>query len=253
MRILIFLASLLFIISLPACNKDDDNNPSGARLLDHYTTTAYPDTYHFDYNGSDQIIKTEYEEARTNIDISGNQLHFTEYRKSESHEVSNATYTLNAQGNIISGHGSYSYNQSSPYTADITYVYDNAGNLVSRTYVRSDGMTYAYLNTWTNGDITSIAWTLNNNPYLVLYYEYDLNLENKLKLDEENFEAAVNSFVGNANQHLPKRRYTIFANDPTIVQEYTYAYSLDSEGFPDTLTIDGVSTVYHDVVTYHYK
>src|SRR6187200_238823 len=123
MRILIFLASLLFIISLPACNKDDDNNPSGARLLDHYTTTAYPDTYHFDYNGSDQIIKTEYEEARTNIDISGNQLHFTEYRKLESREVSNATYTLNAQGNIISGHGSYSYNQSSPYTADITYVY----------------------------------------------------------------------------------------------------------------------------------
>jgi YD repeat-containing protein len=252
MRILFFLASLLFIFTSPACNKDDDNNPSGARLLDHYSTTLYPDTYSFDYNGSDQIVKTENEEDRTNIDISGNQLHFTEYRKQESREVANATFTLNAQGNIISGHGSFSYNQSSPYTADITYVYDGAGNLVSRTYVRSDSMTYAYLYTWANGDVTEIAWTLNNNPYLIQYYEYDLSLEDKLKLDEEKFQAAVNSFVGNANQHLPKRRYTIFANDPTIVQDYTFTYSLDSEGFPDILTVDGVSAVYHDVVTYHY-
>jgi len=254
MRILFFLASLLFIISFPACNKDDDNNPNPTlKLLDYYTLTNYPDTVSFEYNSSGQLNREESTEEIHTLTINGNQLHYTEYRKDETRTVADATFTLNAAGNIASGHGDFSYNQAGIYSADFTFTYDNAGNLIKRTDARNNGMTYSYDYVWTNGDITSIRWNLNDTLYLTISLSYDLNLEDKLQLDENTFFMAMNDFVGNHNKHLRTHSNTVFAPGSIIEQRYDFGFTVDSDGFPLIQTVTSLDNPYSDVLHYFYK
>ncbi len=152
MKNLFCLIALISTLYLIACNKDD-NNPTGkTKQVTGYTTSQYKDTVSFNYNAAGQIIRVEDTYEIFMYDVSGNQLHYTDYRKSVSHLVADATFTLDASGKIISGQGSFSY--GTPFTAQFTFTYDAAGNLITRTDDRSDGMMNTYEYTWTNGDIT---------------------------------------------------------------------------------------------------
>lgn len=253
MKPLFFLTAILLISSFPACNKDDNNNPNGTKLLDNYTQELYPDTISFDYNADNQIIKEEDNEEINTIVRNGNELHYTEYRKTESRTTADATFTLNAAGNIVSGHGDFSYSPTSPYASDFTFAYDNAGHMTNRTDARDNGMTYSYDFGWTNGDITTVAWNLNGNLYLTITTSYDLNKTDKLKIDGNQFLMQMNSFVGNHNQHLPMHSFTVFAPGTTVVQQYDFAFSLDADGYPETQTVTGLDNPYSDVLHYHYK
>jgi len=253
MKPLFFLSALLFIFSLPACNKDDNNNPNGIKLLDYYTEELYPNTTSFTYNSDNQIIKTEDNEETNTLVINGNQLHYTEYRKSESRTTADATFTLNAAGNIASGHGNFEYALGSPFSADFTFTYDNAGNLTKRTDVRSDGMTNSYELGWTNGDNTSVRWIYHDSLYLTITTSYDLSKPDKLKIGSNYFLMQMNSFVGNHNQHLPNHSFTVFAPGTTKVQQYDFSFSLDGDGYPVTQNINNLDGIYSDVYHYHYK
>jgi hypothetical protein len=248
-----FLAALISVLYFSACNKDNDNPTGNTKQLTGYTGTQYADTVSYDYNSNGQIIGFENNYERYSLDITGSQVHFLDIRKEGSRTVADATFTLNGQGNIISGQGSFSYNIGGEYTSQFTFTYDSAGNLINSTDVRSDGNTRTYELAWTNGDITSRKWIQNGSLYFTQYYEYDTSLEDKNKVEWLKFLSPTNSFMGNSNKHLIKRYYAIFAPGSTVVQETTYAYNLDADGYPKTMTVTGITTPGTDVVTYHYQ
>ncbi len=250
MKKLFCLIALISTLYLIACNKDD-NNPTGkTKQVTGYTTSQYKDTVSFNYNSAGQIIRVQDVEAVFTYDISGNQLHYTEDRKIGG-LVGDATFTLDASGKIVSGHGSFSY--STPFTSQFTFTYDGSGNLTNRTDVRSDGNTWSYDYIWTNGDITSEKWNQNGSLYFTEFYEYDSNLADKNKLDGLKFLNTTNSFLGNSNQHLLKRTYSNFAPGTTTVQEATFAFSLDADGYPKNSTITYITTPGTDIVVYYYQ
>jgi hypothetical protein len=253
MRSYFFPAILLFISAFLACNKDDNNNSNQLKLLDYTTSDYYPDTSFYRYNNNNQIIGFEAYGDSSYITINGNQLHFTEYRKTESRTTAFATFTLNAEGNVISGLGSFSYDLSSPYTAIFSFTYDAEGHMTNKTEARSDGMTYSYDFGWTNGDLTTITWNFNGNLYLTNYLSYDVNSGNKLKIDNATFFIPVNDFTGKGSAHLIKGEYSIFAPGTTIDNMLDFTYTLDADGYPLTETVDEVSPAYHEVTTYHYQ
>jgi len=256
MKAYLFSTCLTVLFFLTACNKDDDNhNPVGiTKFLSHYTTTLFPDTVNIDYNSQDQIIHTESSEDRTTIDISGSQLHYVDFRKTENREVANATFTMNGGGNVISGQGSFSYVANAPYTSQFTFTYDGQGNLIKRIDARSNGITWTYEYTWTNGDLTKVKWINGDFLYLTQFIEYDTNKEDKNKLDGYKFLTITNSFFGNSSQHLRKRIYDNFDPGSTIVHEYAFSYILDTDGYPVTETIRGISNQNDtDILNYHYQ
>jgi|WetSurMetagenome_2_1015567.scaffolds.fasta_scaffold115769_2 hypothetical protein len=253
MKPLYFLATLPFIFSLPACNKDDNNNPNGTKLLDFYTEELNPNTTTFTYNSEKQIVKEENSEEINTIDIIGNKLHYTEYRKTESRTTADATFNLNAAGNIESGHGTFSYSATSPYTSEMGFTYDSEGNLIHRADARSDGMIYTYDYAWTNGDITTVTWNVNGSPYLTITQSYDLNKMDKLKISSIQFLMQMNAFVGNVNQHLIKHAYTVYAPGTTVDQRIDFSWTLDADGYPTTQNITFLDASSSDVVRYYYK
>ncbi len=252
MRPLLLLAMLFLLYSLPSCNKDDNNNPNAIKELAFSTSSKNSDTTSYAYNSTGQLIKFEDKEDRDSVGINGNQLHYTEYRKTESRTTADATFNLNAQGNVISGHGNFSYSIAAPYTTDFTFTYDSAGHMTNRTDARNDGMTYSYDFIWTNEDMTSIIWKLNGNLYLTVAMDYDLNLLDKMGIGGAQFTMPMNSFIGITNQHLEKHQYTIFAPGPNIQDEYNYIYALDGDGYPSTLMITGIGNPFSDLITYYY-
>lgn len=249
-----FLTTLTALLFLAACKKDKTVDPiDKTKLLKSITSSRYNDTTSFAYNSSGQMIQTEGSEDRSTISVSGNQLHFVEFRKTENRETANATFTLNAQGNVVSGQGSFSYNLSAPYTAQYAFAYDGAGNLISRTETRNNGDVWLREFTWTNGDITTIKWIFNGALYLTINMEYYTDKEDKIQLDWDKFLTGTNSFFGNSNQHLIKHTETIFAPGSTVTQEYEFAYNLDTDGYPSTATVTGITSPSTNILTYYYQ
>jgi len=254
MKTYLFPVALIPLLFFTACNKDDDNSGGDTtKLLSYYTESMYPDTVSFGYNTNDEIILVEGNEDRQTIDINGNQLHYIEFRKTENREVANATFTMNSEGNVVSGQGSFSYSIGSPYTSQFTFTYDSQGNLVNRTDTRSDGHTVAYQFTWANGDLVKNEWIYNDTLYFTQYYEFNTNVEDKIELDWNKFLMGTNSFFGNNTKHLVQHSYDVYAPGSTIVHEYNITFNLDSDGYPITSTYTGISTPSTNVITYHYQ
>ncbi len=253
MKALLFFAAIVCLSYLSACNKDDNNQNNGTKLLISYTSSLYLDTINYSYNSSNELIQTEDLEDRSTITINGNQLHYIEYRKTESRQVADATFTLDAAGNVVTGQGSFSYSISSPYTTQFTFTYDASGNMINRTDARSGGMTYSYDFTWSNGDMVSQIWKLNGALYATNNFIYYTDKDDKNQINGYNFLSATNSFTGNSSRHLFKNISTIFAPGTTVTDEYGYAYTLDADGYPTTATITGITIPSTDIAVYHYQ
>lgn len=253
MKTYLFFSVLVLVLFFSACNKDDDNPGGKTKLLDYYNSTSFPDTTRFDYDASKRLIQTDDGGSLRTIQLNGNQLHYIDFRTSENREVANATYTLNAEGNVISGQGSFSYNIGGSYTSNFTFLYDGTGNLITKTDTRSNGESRRYEYTWTNGDMTKLKWIFADTLYFTQFFEYDTNLDDKIKIDWYKFATATNSFFGNSNQHLRNHTYDIFAPGSTIVHENEFTYTFDSEGYPVTSTGTGITNPGTETTSYHYQ
>lgn len=251
-RISAFLALIPFL-TLLSCNKDDDANPSGKKTLDFIQYTTYPDSAYYDFNSMGQIIREEASESRSTVTINGDQLHLVEYRKTESRNVADITYHLNAAGNVESGTGSISYIQSEPYTSAYSFEYNSDGYMTRRTDTRSNGDTWSFNYYWTNGDLTKMEWVYQGALYVTFYYEYDTSLEDKLQLDYNKLPIGNTSWTGKSSKHLPVRNYRIWAPGTDITGDYHYDYTLDSDGYIASYVVTDDPLTYTDTIIYHYK
>jgi len=251
MKPLIFLSALLFIFTLSACNKDDNNN--GHPNLDYSVSDLTNDTLFFDYDNHGDLNVFEDSGDSTYYTINGNLLHFINYKKSEKRTIADATFTLNSDGNIISGHGNFSYTLANPFSSDYTFTYDNAGNLTNINEVRSDGSYYEDAFVWINGDIIYINYINNGSTYYTRTLTYDLTKEDKIKINKESFLMPMNSHIGNMSRHLEQHEYSIYPPNTMGQYIYDFTYTLDQDGFPTLLSIFETDNSSTEVITYHYK
>lgn len=255
MKSALLIAGVIAIALNTGCKKNetDPNDGGTTKLLQKYTSTQYHDTISFGYNTIGQMIRSEGSEDRSTFEFTGNQLTYKEFRKTENRTTATATFNVNAQGNVVSGQGTFSYNLNAPYTAQFTFEYDGSGNLIKRTDARSDGNTWSYEFTWTNGDITTIKWINNGALYLTQTIAYYTDKEDKNKVDWDKFLSGTNSFFGNSNSHLRKHQQVVFAPGSTVTQEYSYDYTLGADGYPTMSEVTGITTPGTDVITYYYQ
>lgn len=244
--------ALLFIVSQLACNKDDDNN-GVSRKLDFTTSTKAPGYQTYTYNTAGQLIEYERSESKFSIVDNGSELHFTMYNKDESRVAIDGVYTLNPDGNIISGVVANAFSLNNPYTSNFTFEYDNNGYMIKRTEVRSNGNTVTSDLVWTNGDLTSIVWKQNGNPLVTDVLEYDNGTPDKNGISDYLFDMPMNDFVGKVSKHLQKGSYSLVSPSTTPLYVYTYQYDLNSDGYPSVLKLDTSDSNYHEVITYHYQ
>jgi len=221
--------------------------------LDYTTSSKTTSPWVYTYNAEGQLIGYENNDYKYSLDVNGSQLHFLLFYYPENRPFIDAVYTLNADGNIASGHGNFTYDINAPYSSDFTYEYGPNGELFERAEVRSDGTFYHSDLFWTNGDLTSIIWQKNGSLYATDFLEYDTHTPDKLQISQDLFYMPINDFVGKLNQHLEKRSYTILAPNTTAAYSYTFTFDLDNDGFPTTLNLDTSDGIYHEVISYYYQ
>jgi len=107
---ILFALSLLLLLT--SCDKDDPHNPDpNKKVLDFIETITSPDSMFFEFNSAGQLIRQEnIGDELVTADPNGNQVHIVEFRTYENRTVADATFTLNAAGNIATGQGNISYN-----------------------------------------------------------------------------------------------------------------------------------------------
>lgn len=244
--------SLLFIIIQLSCNKDD-NNPAVTKLLDYTTSSKTASPWVYTYNTEGQLTGYENNDYKASLDANGNQLHFLLFYYPENRALIDGVYALNADGNIASGHVVSTYDINAPYSSDFIYEYGPDGKIAKRTEAQSNGTYYTADFFWNNGDLTSIIWKQNGNPYVTEFLEYDTSTPDKLHISQDLFYMPMNDFVGSLNQHLQKRSYTIVPPDNTQTNIYNYTFKLDGDGFPTTLNLDKTDDSYHELISYYYQ
>ena len=251
MRTYSILFAFLTVCLFLACNKDDDN-PSSSKRLDFTTSTLSAGYSVYTYNTAGQIIDYDRSDYKYSLTDNGSELHLVVFNKAENRVAIDGVYTLNADGNIISGVIAFALDLNHPYTSNFTYEYDNNGYMIKRTDVRSNGITFTSDLVWTNGDLTSVIWKQNGNDYVTDVLEYS-GTADKLGITQDLFYMPMNDFVGKVNKHLPKRGYSLMAPSSTPTSDYTFTYDLNNDGYPSTLTLDDSDNSYHEVITYHYQ
>ncbi len=247
------LFTLLLLLALVSCNKDDNNNPAHKKVLDYIENAISGDRTFFTFNESGQIIRETEGDDVTTYTANGNQLDLSQFRNSENRVVADISYNLNADGNIISGTGDFTYPSSDPYAAAYTVEYNTDGFMTRRTNIQTDGEFWTYKYYWSNGDLTKMEWFSHDTLYLTIQFEYSKPLEDKLQIDVYKILRPTTSWTGKSSKHLPNHSFGIFAPGSHISYDYSYLYHLDADGYITSyLTHDAMGGL-ADSTVYHYQ
>lgn len=247
------LISLILLLPLVSCNKDDDNNPAHKKVLDYIENGISGDREYFTFNNSGQIIRETEGDDVTTYTVNGNQLHISQFRNSENRVVADIAYNLNAEGNIISGTGDFTYPSSPAYAAAYTVEYNTDGFMTRRTSIQTDGEDWEYKYYWSNGDLTEMEWFNHDTLYLTIQLEYPKQFEDKLQLDYYKLLRPTTSWTGKSSKHLPNHVFGIFAPGSQITYDNSYLYHLDADGYITSYVAHDQMGGVLDTTAYHYQ
>ena len=234
------LTALVILVILASCKKDRSENPTqtAGKKLTAVTYSGIFDNATIQYDNAGRIVKVENDQAIFTYEFNGNTVLFKNFRKTENRYVAEVTGTLDNKGRMTSGTGSYSYDANHPYTSQLSFEYDPSGYLSKETMNNSNGQTYVYEYTTSNGDVTTIKSSLNGQLQFTAEYEYFSDKPDKTNLEYNKFEWYTNGLFGKTNQHLLKSGMgkQATANNPSWT--YTNSYDLDTDGYPVKSTIN---------------
>jgi hypothetical protein len=236
MKLSSFVLLALFL-SMVACKKDDTNQidivpapASGKKLMGYsYENNKYaPLSIQYDAQGRVTIFD-DGEDVAT-LKYEGNEVRVSEWRKSENREVFSFTGKLNAQGLLTEGSGISAYNLSAVRPVKFTFEYSSDGYMTRKVQSYDNGaLTYEYLNTYTNGNLTSFKVNTNGTYEYGGEWEYDLTKENKVNINWSHFYQG-NTFTGKSSKNMAIK----YTGKRPGTQDWfsTHQYVYDKDGYP---------------------
>ncbi|HJW31327.1 MAG TPA: DUF4595 domain-containing protein, partial [Saprospiraceae bacterium] len=247
------LITILPIIALISCNKDDDNT-APKKTLDYIEDVVNGDLEYIDFNNKGDIIRDEFNEFTRTVSISGNKVSLVEYDKSKGQNDFSAEYDLDANGNFVSGQASVNENTASAYVSDFTFTYTADGHLLRSVDDESNGDKYTVDYIWANGDLTRRTVTLNGTLLFVQDFEYANFLPDKLGINFHNDLKLPNThWLGKLSEHLVTREHYTFPASPGEEIDYHFVYTLDNDKYVSSFSREDVAHSAIDVIAYHYE
>lgn len=234
------LTALVILVILASCKKDRLENPaqtSGKKL----TAVTYSGTFSnssIQYDNTGRVVKVENDYSRVTYEFNGNTVLYKNFEKSENRYVGEVTGTLDNKGRMTSGTGSYSYDINHPYTSQLSFEYDASGYLSKETMNNSNGQTYVYEYTTSDGDVTTIKSSLNGQLQFIEDYEYFSDKPDKTNLEYNKFDWYTNGLFGKTNQHLLKSGMGKLPNANNPSWTNTYSYEMDTDGYQVKSTVN---------------
>ncbi len=253
MNKILTLLALLPFLAMVACNKDDGNNPAHKKVLDYTENAISGDRTFYTFNASGQIIHETESDDVTSYTTNGSQLHISQFRNSVNRVVADISYNLNADGNIISGTGDFTYPSANPYSAAYTVEYNTDGFMTRRTNTQTDGELLTYKYYWSNGDLIKMEWFDHDTLYQTIQFEYSKQLEDKLQIDFFKLLRPTTSWTGHSSKHLPNHLFGIFAPGTQISYDLSYLYHLDADGYITSYVTHDAMGALADTTVYHYQ
>lgn len=249
----VLLSATIFL----SCKKDDDSTPTptpaASKQLIRYWDSKYQDTVSLGYDAQGRINLVDGTEDKQSTTVSGNNLHYVEFRKTENRNTADIQFTLDAQGRVSTGTGTIAYIAAQPTTTQYSFEYDAAGYCTKKTDKRADGNTYVYSYAYTDGNLTTMKRYDNGVPTFTQTNEYYTDKVDKIGLDYYHFIDLSKGITGLANKNLLKKATGVGGNPATLYWEYEYNYVLDADGYPTQLQLKRLSNGEINTTFYTYK
>jgi hypothetical protein len=230
------ILSLLFLVLLNSCKKDDSIEPIAVSKklvkMSFADPASTPYVIEYDAQGRVSRIQEDDDEIIT-LTYNGNEVKVKAFRTSENREVFSFAGTLNAKGYLVQGTAISQYNISTVTGQTITYEYNQDGYMTKKTIATSQGDVYVYEYTYSKGNMTAYKAYRNGNFEWGGTWEYSDTPADKSNLNWEQFNFP-NKFTGKTNKLLPSK---YMASSGWFVN---YNYTIDNQGYAtsNTLTFD---------------
>ncbi len=232
------LVVLAVFLSFVACKKDDStqstdivpNTEKSKKLMGFsYENNKYsPLSIQYDAQGRVTVFDDGEDVATMKYD--GNEVKVNEWRKSENREVFSFTGKLNEQGLLVEGNGISAYNTSAIRPVKFTFEYNNEGYMIRKVQSYDNGaLVYEFVNTYTNGNLTSFKAIKDGTYDYGGEWEYDLSKTNKININWEHFYQG-NTFTGKTNKNMAIK----YTGKRPGTQDWfsTHLYEYDKDGYP---------------------
>jgi len=134
------------------------------------------------------------------------------------------------------------------------YSYNAEGYITrwARTYLAT-GQIQQEDFSYTNGNLSTIVYSLNGQPYRRVEFTYYDNLLNKITLDlEKNIANYISdAFTGKRSKNLMKTK-TIYDGQNVKQTDNLYTYEMDAKGFPTKVKLKSLMSNYESEQVYEY-
>jgi hypothetical protein len=238
------IALFTMVIIAVACKKQTVITPPTAvtkKLQKMVWTTSYPLTQNYSYDAQGRLTKYQDEYVIITYVFGTNTVAIKEFRVSENRFVADVTGITDNAGRATSLTGSYSYNINQPYTEQTTFTYDAGGYL--KQFVRTKAnisLTYDY--TVTNGDYTKLVYQSTNAGGYTQITDFHTDKPSISGVETIPIGPGFhNGLYGKVNTHLIKFQQLTQSGSPTPSWGYNYAYTLDGNGYVQTMDQTGTS------------
>ncbi len=240
MKKLFFLAILTMAVIATSCKKDDDK-PFDGKLVTKVTCDYQSQEWNYEYDKQGRVTRVfltdVYDGTNALVNYADKMeqtFYFTDHNGQNAEEDELYSFTMNNQGYVAS-------KNRDDGVVTCSYQYNDNGQLTAyRRDIDSPYETYTVdcQYTWQNGNCTSLRYNVEGGFSYSVSYEYYTdkpNLSNIWMPGEDVFTLAdgiINTRgyqFGKSSTQLLKS--ITLADDEHTGNTYTYAYTLDSEGY----------------------